>query len=663
VRTIDAARPSELSRDEVAAAARGTTPGRLNKTLRGDLDTIVAKALRKSPAERYLTAQAFSEDLTRYLNGQPVLARPDAFWYHARKFIARHRSMVSLAVVAVLALVAGIGVALWQARIAEREAQVAAAAQAFLTKIFESNSSAEADPVKARNRTARELLDAGASQVDEALRDAPEARLQVLKTLEALYAEDLGLADKAAEVGRKRVAATKALYGPDDARLATALVDLAGDLYESSSSKDEQPVLAEADRILTLHHDVSSKTRANYYIRQAEINQSKDLDQTIAFARRAVEVLRQQAPSVNLANALIMEGIAHTARDENREAEQVLNEAQPLAESLPGNIKRALPILYSYLAQAQGNLGEYALAEQSYRRALEVARRFDGEEHENVLQSKLRLGGFLARTGRPKEGLAMLQEALDLAERTQGSSEGFHRPRVLFELGKSLLRFGDSQAALSALNKAVDLRRSQDRGGTRLLAQMLETRADAQISLSSFAAAQSDLAQATAIRTQVNDSRESGRLNAALLVRARLAEATGKPDEASAALNAVVLSAQTEALAPGRLDVELERAQLALRGSHFAAAGEQAERLRAGIEASAAALYLADYTSRAARLAGEAQLNLHHEESALPLLEEAVRLDRELQDSHSRRLAEVERLLDACQAKRNPVRLGAQPTT
>jgi serine/threonine-protein kinase len=645
----DPVRPSALTGDDAKASARATTPPRLSRALRGDLDNIVLKALKKSPSERYLTADALSQDLERYLAGEPVLARPDGFWYHARKFVVRHWPAVSLVTVASVAVIVGLAVALWQARIAAREAQVAAAAQEFLIRIFESNSSAEADPVKARSRTARELLDAGASQVDASLRDAPLVRLRVLATLETLYSEDLGLADKAAELGRKRVSAAKLLYGPDDVRVADALVDLASDLYESSSAADEAPVLAEADRILTRAHDFSSKTRADFYIRQAEVYQSTDLEQTIRFARQAVELLRRQPPTVNLANALIMEGIAHTARNENRDAERVLTEALSLPQPPRGNIKRALPILHSYLAQAQSNLGKYGLAEQSYRRALELARQFDGEEHENVLQSKLRLGGFLSGTGRPREGLQLLQEALDLAQRTQGATDGFHTPRVLFELGKSLLLFGDPTDSLAALNRAIELRRSQNRGGTRLLAQMLEARADCEVSTGAFDAAGADLDESAAIRTKVKDLAGSERLNGALLVRARLAEATGRTTEAAADLDKMALGPHADALAPIRLDVALERAQLALHAADFTGTSEQAERLRARIEASDAAPYLANFTSQAVYLEGQAECRMHRPDKALPLLREAVRLDSVLQDAaHSRRLVEENRLLVVC---------------
>ena len=91
----------------------------------GDLDTIVAKALKKNPQERYPSVTAFADDLRRYLNDHPIAARPDAFAYRAAKFVHRHRAPVALASVAALALAAGLIGTFTQARRATRQAALA----------------------------------------------------------------------------------------------------------------------------------------------------------------------------------------------------------------------------------------------------------------------------------------------------------------------------------------------------------------------------------------------------------------------------------------------------------------------------------------------------------------------------------------------------------
>ena len=103
------------------AAQRATTPDKLRRLLRGDLDTIVAKALKKEPAERYPSVTALAEDLRRYLRNQPISARPDTIAYRAAMFARRNRVAVALATLAIVATVAGIIGTLVQARTARAQ--------------------------------------------------------------------------------------------------------------------------------------------------------------------------------------------------------------------------------------------------------------------------------------------------------------------------------------------------------------------------------------------------------------------------------------------------------------------------------------------------------------------------------------------------------------
>ena len=148
-----------------------------------DLATIVLKALKKPPADRYATVAAFADDLGRWLEGRPVLARRDSAWYRTRKFIGRHRLGVAVTAAVAVLLVATAVVALQQARnaieqarIAKVEARTAEAVQGFLEGLFHANPSAQSDPVRARQRTAKELLDEGAARIDKTLDDVPEAK-------------------------------------------------------------------------------------------------------------------------------------------------------------------------------------------------------------------------------------------------------------------------------------------------------------------------------------------------------------------------------------------------------------------------------------------------------------------------------------------------------
>jgi serine/threonine-protein kinase len=91
-----------------SAANRSSTQHRLSKQLRGDLDTIVGKALKKDPAQRYASVAALADDITRHLRHQPIVARPDTFAYRSAKFIRRNRVAVALSALAVFGIVGGL---------------------------------------------------------------------------------------------------------------------------------------------------------------------------------------------------------------------------------------------------------------------------------------------------------------------------------------------------------------------------------------------------------------------------------------------------------------------------------------------------------------------------------------------------------------------------
>ena len=156
------------------------------------------------------------------LQGEAVLAQPRSAWYHAGKFLRRHKLGVGATAAVVAALVIGLAVAVSQARRAERqsaraevEARTSKAVEGFLKDIFLANSRAQPDPVKARLTTARELLAIGVKKIDGSLNDAPAAKLRTLKTLADLQHE-LALDDEAVALDREQVALARSLYGPDD---------------------------------------------------------------------------------------------------------------------------------------------------------------------------------------------------------------------------------------------------------------------------------------------------------------------------------------------------------------------------------------------------------------------------------------------------------------
>lgn len=219
----DPAPPSQRVVDGPAVRARSTSAKRLAKALSGDLDTIVMKALKKRPGERYATAEAFRSDLQRYLLGLPVRARPDSRLYRARKFVTRHRSGVVVAAALVATLGAGIAGTVWQASQARQEARRARAVQDFLTSLFD-----EAQPAKARGRelTARELLERGQRQLQSGLADQPRLGAELDGVLADLFVK-LNAEDKALPLAQARLATAQRLDGEQSLAYGDALAALA----------------------------------------------------------------------------------------------------------------------------------------------------------------------------------------------------------------------------------------------------------------------------------------------------------------------------------------------------------------------------------------------------------------------------------------------------
>jgi eukaryotic-like serine/threonine-protein kinase len=166
---VNAPRASSLLlRTENGEEAPSPAARRLARRLRGDMDTILLKALQKEPAQRYASVEALSQDMQRFLEGRPIHARPQRALYRLRKYMGRHRWGVALGAVCVLAL-AGLAVlALWQMQQARREIARAQAMQDFTVSLFD-----RAAGVRQGSFDVRQLLAAGQQRGEAELADQP----------------------------------------------------------------------------------------------------------------------------------------------------------------------------------------------------------------------------------------------------------------------------------------------------------------------------------------------------------------------------------------------------------------------------------------------------------------------------------------------------------
>jgi eukaryotic-like serine/threonine-protein kinase len=230
---LTGARPYRLKRDSRAAledailAADVPRPSEsvadrsLRRGLRGDLDTIVLKALKKPVAERYASVDALAQDIERHLSMRPVLARPDSAWYRARRFVVRNRIAVATAAALLTTVLGGAGAALWQARVAVAERQRAEDVKNFVAAIFR-----EANPYDGSGKqalSAIDLLKQAQRRLDAALAGQGSARIELSNMIgESLLA--LGDIAAAEPVIARAVAEAEASLAPDDAQTLRGLM-------------------------------------------------------------------------------------------------------------------------------------------------------------------------------------------------------------------------------------------------------------------------------------------------------------------------------------------------------------------------------------------------------------------------------------------------------
>jgi eukaryotic-like serine/threonine-protein kinase len=222
---LTGARPHE--RAAPARPARGD--------LSGELRTVVWKAMREEPAERYATVHDLSADVRRFLAGHPVLARPATLAHRVRKFVRRNALRVAAASAAVLAVIALT--AFYTARLArERDAAQVARLKAERVSAFMVDLFQYVDPEASRGATitARELLDAAARQLDTALADQPDVRATMLYNIGDVY-HKIGLTDEAMPLLRKAMALMEARGTPVDDELAGLTYRLAANTRDPAA--------------------------------------------------------------------------------------------------------------------------------------------------------------------------------------------------------------------------------------------------------------------------------------------------------------------------------------------------------------------------------------------------------------------------------------------
>ncbi len=358
----------DRSLPEAARVIREQTPtpiGEIDRTLRGDVETIVAKALEKEKERRYQSAAELAADIRRYLNHEPIVARPASAIYQLSRFARRHRGLLAGAAVAAVVMIVATVVSTWLA----------------------------ARAIRAEGLAADRLKDAVAAQA-RAEERAEAARREATKFKAALeFIDDtLASADPYRSPGAKEVSLGEALARASDSLTSGAL--------------SEQPEV-----------EMSVRTMIGNTLRSAG-----DYESAEAHLKRAVEIGERLTPGGSEELALALNKLARTWESQARfpEAEEAYRRALEMRQSIHGEAHIEIAKLKSNLGWLRHQRGDLVEAESLQREALAMRRRLLGESHTEVATSLNNLAITLQALGNAAEAERLFRESLEMDQRLRG---------------------------------------------------------------------------------------------------------------------------------------------------------------------------------------------------------------------------------------------------
>jgi eukaryotic-like serine/threonine-protein kinase len=595
----EAARPSAACKDLAKAELRGLAPAKLEKILRGDLDTIVLKALKKSPVERYPSVTAFADDIRRYLSHETVSARPDSLGYRAAKFVRRNRLAVGLSGVAVVAMVAGLGGTITQTQRATRQAAIGqeqrdrADLQARVAneqRDFALRQLSRAEAVNDLNAfllsdaapsgkpfTAGELL-ARAEAVIERQHDESDAnRAEMLVAVGRLHqrmdhdAEARRLLERAYDMSRKLA---------DRSTLARAACALASAISPLGERERAESLLHEALAALPAEPQFVSD-RIGCFLSGSHVAQNTDDPaEAVARARAAQELLPQLSyPSTRLEMSVLM-NLAESYRqaDQYQAAAGTFERAHSLLSALGRENTEGAGSLFNNWALVLQQMGQTLKAEELFRRAALIgsadgtdknvspmllnnlartlweldrnveAARYADQAYERarvagdemVVRQSLMLRARVYRTlgdhARAGQLLTDLEARLRRAQPVRQIAYG----AVAFERALLAQARGDSEAATAGADKAVAIAEAEG-PRSHALANYLRLRAELELAQNRIDAAQNDAARAIQLDLEVAaPGTQSRDLGLAYLALGRALLAKGQPEGARNAFSSAL---------------------------------------------------------------------------------------------------------------------------
>jgi len=473
------------------------------RALRGDLDTICRKALRKEPERRYASPEQLADDLERHLDGRPVTAQPNTIGYRTRTFLQRHRTGVLTATAVMLliaALVSFYTVQLAQERDQARlEAATATQVSDFLQGLFTVSDPGESGGT---DLSARALLDQGAERIEQELTDQPAVQARMMQVMGEVY-QSLGAFDAAAPLLERSLALRRDRLGPDHLDIAASLNSLAvlrqetgayaaADslfraalaIQEARLGPDDAVVAATFHNWGTLLHVQAEYDRADSLFRRAlairaehfgeadprtasTLNEiatlrfdQDDLDGAEMLYRRALDARRTHYDEDHPGVAASLNNLAMVLRHKSQfEASETLyREALAMRERLYDGPHPDVAHTLNHLARLYSNQGDYAAAEPIARRALAMRIEVFGEAHVETTASMGNLAGILGGLGRHEEQATYYRRALEINEARLGSEHPYVAA-LSYSLGSAHHAAGDSVEAERHYRESLTLHR------------------------------------------------------------------------------------------------------------------------------------------------------------------------------------------------------------
>jgi serine/threonine-protein kinase len=619
-------RPPSAALAKASSARFDSRHPQLVRQLKGDLDTVILKGLKRDPAERYATVDALSEDLQRWENQKPVRARPDSRWYRARRFMQRNTLAVSLSALAVLSLSAGLAVALWQADNAQREARAAVATEAFLTSLFKANSQDQDDPVQAQRTTATVLLQRGSERIMAELNNSPETKLRILKTLASLN-QDLGLNEPGYLLQRQRLELFRSLHPRPSAALAAELVDA---FFAANASEAGLAIsadyLRQAEQMLDQLGDRSSPLRGHLEVGKA-YQLTSDNCTAMEHSQRGVEMLRRGPPSEDLTDGLLVLATNQTHCGNSEKALATLGEAIRVMQQTGRRAK--LYYAYATMSDTYSALGQHELAIRSGRDAIAAAQTKLGP-HDVPSSNLLAVASNLIKklvSAHPRAALDVAEPLSAAAMKDLEHSDKDSLVSLMTRQAAADLALDRGPAALAVMQQIADIL-ATFAAEDGLLTLFHDARAGVYTELGMLEPAEQELKTAAALHARLHHT-GSTQMNLHILHRVDYQLRRGDAAQAQRELAAFVLR-KPDKLSPARMDRDLRTSQIALARRDWAGAATGAKQLADDAARYPSPLFVRELRAKALEVHGRALQALGQGKDAAAALAQAAAIHADM---------------------------------